>query len=486
MSEHLPDDLRKWPTDPYQLLGVGPDVSTRELKRAYTALIRRFKPEQFPEQFRRTRDAYENILRFLQFQQKFSWPMPPGPGPESIPETGGRAAQSSENDTPAPLPPERLAEERLPESVDRHEMQVLWDRACDGDCAGAYGRLVELHQESPLPREEVLLRLYWLRVAAPELDPERPQCEWLAAGLRGNGLRGPYWELYRREIDKDPSEALSDRFGSLLRVPASPHTLADFLEWRWQAAGRLKSWPVITADLDAFRPRLAADDEEIWCRLLLFAVDQLAWRRDHSIGNALEQCLREISELGHVHERLGDALFRLDILLELVDAWKDLLGDPEVPRPLLELVPRTWTRSFAEVQRAMRNYLDSLAGHPRDALETFDTLKRKAPAVLAQLGRTIEFLHLNPAIYADPQLLPQWTALAQGFLEQLDLCDYGTFRAHVLDFCLAEAIPLGIVADALADSQDLAAWHEYVPYLREDWPLHYVFAGHQAFWAGGG
>src|SRR5438309_11363612 len=68
MSESaLPNDPNQWPIDPYELLGVERTADARELRRAYTRLIRVFKPEQFPEQFRRIREAYEFADRFASF-----------------------------------------------------------------------------------------------------------------------------------------------------------------------------------------------------------------------------------------------------------------------------------------------------------------------------------------------------------------------------------------------------------------------------------
>ena len=41
MSESaLPEDLSLWPDSPFQLLGVTPGASERDLRRAYTRLIR--------------------------------------------------------------------------------------------------------------------------------------------------------------------------------------------------------------------------------------------------------------------------------------------------------------------------------------------------------------------------------------------------------------------------------------------------------------
>src|SRR5260370_450178 len=68
MSAHdLGPDLDGWPEDPYQLLGVSFGVLPRDLRRAYTRLIRTYKPEQFPEHFQRIRDAYETVLQYAEF-----------------------------------------------------------------------------------------------------------------------------------------------------------------------------------------------------------------------------------------------------------------------------------------------------------------------------------------------------------------------------------------------------------------------------------
>ena len=63
MSEHsLPPDPSSWPSDPFRLLGVTPGVSARDLRKAYLALIRSYKPEHSPEEFKRIREAYESAL----------------------------------------------------------------------------------------------------------------------------------------------------------------------------------------------------------------------------------------------------------------------------------------------------------------------------------------------------------------------------------------------------------------------------------------
>lgn len=65
MSEdfHLPDDVNKWPRDPWAVLGVDSNAELSEIRSAYAALIRRFKPEHHPQEFGRIRDAFDRARR---------------------------------------------------------------------------------------------------------------------------------------------------------------------------------------------------------------------------------------------------------------------------------------------------------------------------------------------------------------------------------------------------------------------------------------
>lgn len=52
--------------DPFELLGVdGATVDARGLKRAYAVLIKKYRPERAPAEFRRIRDSYEAAQRLL-------------------------------------------------------------------------------------------------------------------------------------------------------------------------------------------------------------------------------------------------------------------------------------------------------------------------------------------------------------------------------------------------------------------------------------
>src|SRR5262245_66347645 len=98
----LPENLRDWPDDPFDVLGVRRGDDDAELKRAYTRLIRRFKPEHFPEQFRRIREAYETALEHANWFGHFRPPQPePEPRPE--PEPAAREPQPEPEFPPHPV-----------------------------------------------------------------------------------------------------------------------------------------------------------------------------------------------------------------------------------------------------------------------------------------------------------------------------------------------------------------------------------------------
>jgi len=57
------------PHDPRGFFGLGDTFERKELKRAYNVLLKQYKPEKFPEEFKRLRAAYETLDRELRYGQ---------------------------------------------------------------------------------------------------------------------------------------------------------------------------------------------------------------------------------------------------------------------------------------------------------------------------------------------------------------------------------------------------------------------------------
>lgn len=92
MNDDEPTDEPSWellPDHPEEFFCLEDEYDRRELKRAYTRLIKRFKPERCPAEFKRIRAAYEVLDEQLRygalgsFTESISFDPPADPGRES-------------------------------------------------------------------------------------------------------------------------------------------------------------------------------------------------------------------------------------------------------------------------------------------------------------------------------------------------------------------------------------------------------------------
>ena len=254
-SPHLPENLNEWPESPYAILGVEFGIEPRDLKRAYTQLVRSWKPEQYPEHFRRIREAYETVLRHVPF-------------------FGIAAAAPSDASESAPVQESTTLEQRAPDLME--QMQAQWELACRGEDAEAYAGLRKLKEQYPTC-DEIYMGLYWLLRLAPEVDSIRKPADWLVAGLLANNMTGPLRELYRRELTDNPGQVGDDIEVGLPAHYADSAQVVELADWRWLAAARVDSRDWILADISTLREKVNKDDPERWFRLLTLAVNHLAW-----------------------------------------------------------------------------------------------------------------------------------------------------------------------------------------------------------------
>jgi hypothetical protein len=464
--------LQQWPTDPYELLGVGQPVAARDLKRAYTRLIRIYKPEQHPDEFQRIREAYETILRHVEWMQQFGGPE--SPAPPTVPEADAPATPMEES--------ERLHAPRALVRSLHEELHAAWETACRGDTVTAYRQLVELHERN-WNQQDPYLRLYWLLVLEPELDTARTPLDWLFMGLKATGLTGPLRELLRRELREQPEVAVSARCSELLELPVAPGALADIVDWRWEAASRFKNLPaIITDDLGVLRNRVAGEDEAVWVRIIVTAMNYLAWSPAHGL---LQHCRELLSHCEHLHTRMPEDFDRVDYLMELAQAWRKLLRAEDVPAELIELIPLSWTRTVAEYRLRLVSFLERIAGDPHGVMSQFDVVYQNALPVLAQFGNVLNmYAYGSSVMQADPRTPEQRAAVARYYLKRADLSHYGRFRHDLLDFCLRESLQPEDIAAATGPEPEfwLSPDRHLAHALQDDWPLRHVCLAVRLFW----
>jgi hypothetical protein len=514
-DSRLPENLNQWPHDPFELLGVNHASSRRDVKRAYAQLIRVYKPEHFPDQFRRIRDAYELL------DQRLAWMESAGLAEEVVtPIPADRSDSTPGRDTPDNNTPGSGAmgdgpRDAAPEDATGHEEPAeaaprepssaassprddLWQKARHGDLAEAYQHYSQLAR-SGRADDEVFVRLFWMLRLTQEIDPVRDAREWLVAGMQQFGLRGRLPELYRCELLDDPGEALSGRCDAVLRCAGHLGLLTELLIARWQGAARLQQWEKIAEDLGSLRGRLQ-DESAVWGRLLLAAIDHLAWAPRGRHHETFLACLEEIEQVAEHSLPIAAELNQRDNLRDLVEACEQLKSMTNLPlewrKSLRALLVISWNQPLDYFRHRLLEVLAPLAQNPIVGLEWLDRLAARCGPALHRLGtlivmlasqsglgreapppevlriRLIEFLlAVSKSRYPDRWM--RWMKAAR----QRDRSG----RLELLMFCLDESLTMQQMTNLLASGlrQDLAQFLAPAGSA----PLHFICLAYQAFWA---
>jgi hypothetical protein len=449
-AEPLTDDMANWPTDPFALLGVEPGAADADVKRAYTRLVRRFKPEHHPDQFRLIREAYEAC------QERAAWyrpdPVeyspPPPPRPVSRP--------------PAPRPPAADAEHEpvvdpwVEPAPPGDPVEEAWELAIVGQEAEAYCELLRLH-DAGHGGPTLSLRLYWLLAVNAALDPQRTRHHWLADALTRSEFRGPAVELYRRELETDPAEALDGQFDSgpyaaALARGGSAAALLGVVRWRVCAAGRRNWANRIRRDLVAVRDALVMSDEAGWLGLLVLAAGWVAWTESLETSHYLREEIAGLTHLQLSQSPLFDRMEEVEQVSKDVEWGRYTQLPPAVfSLAMISFADPGYARP-AEVEAAAV----ALSGWGDNVLTKLDTLFVKRPHHLHLLFREFH-QYLRVRGMADPDDIP--ADLLRGLARRLDVRRTRPYaeslRAEIVQLLLENAVhPLELAASLDRDPDE--------------------------------
>lgn len=74
----------------FQILEIEPTNDKKEIKKAYAKLVKRYHPEEYPEEWKKIHDAYEHALKIAQYvQPEMAEPPVQAVQPEASEPTGG-------------------------------------------------------------------------------------------------------------------------------------------------------------------------------------------------------------------------------------------------------------------------------------------------------------------------------------------------------------------------------------------------------------
>ncbi len=440
----LPDDPGQWPADPFELLGVPDGAAETDIKRAYTRLIRRFKPEHYPEQFRRVREAYDACL------ERRRWFFPR----EAI-EPDVRAAPVARpdntplDDSSPEFEAQSAGEHPLPEPRAVDEADRLWNEAIEGRTEAAYAGLVELASARP-DDAGIALRLYWLLSSCSQLD-NRTRHSWLAEALKRSALSGPAAELYRRELEADPLAGLYDPYLNLLSTGASASALLTVARWRLDAAGQSLSWHPLKADFEVLSQRLPFENEAGWLGYLSAGLDWTVWESPHPIHGLYR---RELGRLRHLELSHSYIFDRIEAAERVSVTWREATGFGEAPG-FLALVPPAWAGYGRLAPASLAPIVPRLAADPATALYRLDRIVwDHGPSLLVLVAEALEAHRRSRLMRGEPEYPADFIrAVARGLKGWWRT--YSELRDELLDLLLGESIhPLEFAAACGADPDD--------------------------------
>lgn len=514
----LPDDVNRWPDDPAKLLGVAQDVSRRDLKRAYTRLIRRFKPEHAPEQFRRLREAYEKLDQQLEWRAAYEDHLArqrerngdasdnDGDEPETEP-----SVESSRNDNASAAPAESQNTPLRPESLrtedesgdagrsrpraSSNEGDQLWQQALDGgELQPVYRRLVELAAQQP-PSEIGFARLYWLLTSHPEFDAARDPCAWLVEGFHKLGLNGRLLPMFSIEVRRRTGQVPLVLADDLFDGNDAANRLVDLVQTRWFVARRLDRFDVIGDDVERLRTRLLDEPVE-WQRLLCGAVRQLVMDRGERAGSLLAAVRAEFA-LTSTDVSSEWQWESLENTVALHEAWADgsprLMSRVALPTDnhmqllltrLATLAEVTWECSPLQARSDLMALCVELTADPENSLSELILIAEGARPLVRRL---LELLYEQRAEFGgdeDYQITPAVEAELHRFVRS-ELWHKGySSEATVLSFCLREAVTPQDVATAIEQQLEELPDHfaKLADSLRYHLPLICLVEAQRALW----
>ncbi len=474
----LPNDPRHWPNDPFALLGVDRGTSETDIKRAYTRLIRRFKPEHHPDEFRRIREAYDTCVTqgrwFFPTTQFVAPTVSPSSEerPESVEPTTAPEAREA-RDEPAPedsVKTEPFEKTEFSQRTSRiDEADRLWALAVDGQSDEAYAGLQRL-AETNLDRAELSLRLYWLLALTPSLDATRTRHEWLADALVRSKLSGSAVELYRRELGSDPDAALYGPYLDLLGAESHPHDLLHIGRLRLIAAGRSRSWSPADSDLKSLAKRIPLYDEPAWLNFLASASDWTAWDQPWPLSAHVRDELNRVRHLELAH---GESFDRIEETARLAKDWSDV-ADNLLTLPWQRLVACSWAGYGDVAVSDVKSAVEEVTANPSSALRRFDRFQRDRGLPLLgilsrALERTLRIRGSHDAEFPSDLIRSLAVMLPGGWAR-----GYAQLRSDLLDFLFANAIHPDEFAEACGCHPDYRV-REVMQSIHEDLSLRLVW-----------
>lgn len=471
--------------DAWSVLGVARGADRAAVRAAYVALVRKYKPEHHPEEFKRIRAAYETALAFAEMTAAV---VEAGNG-EAGNDTDGEAVGAVVD--PSWLEEQGRAREAAREATARwrdltNERDRLWTLAIEGDIAGAFAGLSELATRNN-DDEEIVLRQYWLRKLLPAEYPAPAPSELLALQLERQASGNERLTmLYYRELIANPAAALSMRCRGVIEGNLQRAFYFNLIACRWQAAAARGRYRLVARDFRRWSKLLMFGSRQMRLALLFQALDYLRWGRSAKTVAAFER-LHEKVERGF--ENRFPRRYELRRLDRMQRVWKSanrLRDGSAFAKRMAKLAGPAWCGSADQLGRRTKWLLERAGENSLALLAELDQLGEEQMPLVLQLRDALADMgrQMTPPLYvADDWENADARLMAMRFFHAHGRTRYRDTRTALLQACIEYSTP----PDVFADASRFVWLDEHAEKLfriavEEDAPLQLVWMAQRIFW----
>ncbi|MBR0237398.1 MAG: hypothetical protein IJQ39_04865 [Thermoguttaceae bacterium] len=396
MDEHneLPDDFSQWSNNNWELFNLDPqNASYNDLRKAYSKLIKRFRPETHPEHFQRIQEAFETLRDLIQS------------GKASSQEESSSGSDSESEEEQRIL--ERCAR-RQAEFLDTLYKQYIYKTDWDG-AKNYLESLIPPEDSSEEIPEEITdledlpyLYMFWLLyVTNPSEEDNFPEiCKYLIQGdnrIEANVLtlciRTFFYFLERNNLSS--KDSVYDYSLSHLNFPA----ITLLLNVRWvnlRFEEGVDDVDVILGDLERLKKRFMHKDLRAWARINIEAIEHLLWIDSPKAKQAIDDCMKEISELPgyeEVFEEKLDFFDQVELLTESLENMPKIL--PVDIDSIQILLLMSGNSALTRHRRFIQRIAAGLANDVLKAFMVFDYIHQNHSSVASHLLEPLHNLYLN-------------------------------------------------------------------------------------------
>ncbi|MBR6435736.1 MAG: hypothetical protein IKS45_04455 [Thermoguttaceae bacterium] len=451
MDEHneLPDDFSQWSDSYWDWFNLDSQSATYdELRKAYSRLIKHFRPETHPEQFQRIQAAFE-ILRELIQSGKSS-------------KNGSKKLSESTDDKL-----NEMIQTRRSKRQDEFLNTLYNQYINNADWDGAKRFLLEAI-EPPQPASDQqaeecadldeipYLYMFWLlyTLEAPNEDNLLELFKYLIKGedvSRDENISiccmTFFYFLERKEF------SYKNEIYDYSMKNLNERSITFLANIRWinlRFDEDADDVEVILSDLETFKKRFLKDNVKIWISILIEAIEHLFWIDSDKARNAVQDCMDEISKYPEYQAEFDKKLDYLDRIEELVASVNAL---PKILPVDIELIHTILMMSgnslFTRSRRLILRFASALADDVLRAFMVFDYLQEHHSLVAIRLSRPLQLMFLSRHSSAD-ELTGEQIDNAMNKIREIVKShnnDVSSSRLSILKYYLEEQFDPSIITD---------------------------------------